>query len=125
MAMAQLELKLVRTMGGNKKVLKYIYVKRQCRNCINPSQDEDGNLTVRDIDKADVFNAFFVFNIIPGLWGSQHAKQEDHGCDSDKLPVDPELWWDLLLQLDPCKSMGPDGIHLRILKELVDTQRAG
>ncbi|KAJ7419652.1 hypothetical protein BTVI_24604 [Pitangus sulphuratus] len=34
--------------------------------------------------------------------------------------VDPETLWDLLLQLDPYKSMEPDGIHPRILKELAD-----
>jgi len=38
----------------------------------------------------------------------------------DKLPASSELSQDLLLQLDACKSMGPDGIHLRILKELAD-----
>lgn len=37
---------------------------------------------------------------------------------SDQLPADPETvpYW--LLQLAPCKSMGPDGIHLTILIEL-------
>ncbi|KFW79960.1 hypothetical protein N305_08316, partial [Manacus vitellinus] len=32
--------------------------------------------------------------------------------------VNPEIVWDLLFRLDPYKSMGPDGIHPRILKEL-------
>ncbi|KAJ7414071.1 hypothetical protein BTVI_41648 [Pitangus sulphuratus] len=34
--------------------------------------------------------------------------------------VDSEIVWDLLLHLDPYKSMRPDGIHPRILKELAD-----
>ncbi|KAJ7424716.1 RNA-directed DNA polymerase from mobile element jockey [Pitangus sulphuratus] len=37
----------------------------------------------------------------------------------ESLRVVPALVWDLLLQLDPCKSIGPNGIHPRILKELV------
>ncbi|KAJ7402411.1 hypothetical protein BTVI_86713 [Pitangus sulphuratus] len=36
------------------------------------------------------------------------------------LPVNPELVQDLLLQLDPYKSIGSDAIHPRILKELTD-----
>lgn len=45
-------------------------------------------------------------------------------CGNSKLPVNPELVWDLLLQLDPCKSMGPDGIQLRTHKELTDHHKA-
>lgn len=41
-------------------------------------------------------------------------------CENDRLPVNPELVRDLLLQLDPYKPKGPDGIHLRTLKELAD-----
>ncbi|KAJ7424718.1 RNA-directed DNA polymerase from mobile element jockey [Pitangus sulphuratus] len=44
---------------------------------------------------------------------------EDHGCESDKLPVNSKLVWHMLLQLDPYKSMEADGIHPRVLKELV------
>ncbi|KAJ7402764.1 hypothetical protein BTVI_83363 [Pitangus sulphuratus] len=36
-----------------------------------------------------------------------------------QLPVDPEIVQNLLLQLDPYKSMGADVIHPRILKELL------
>ncbi|KAJ7422074.1 rna-directed dna polymerase from mobile element jockey-like [Willisornis vidua] len=43
-----------------------------------------------------------------------------HDCKNDQLPVNPEIVQDLLLQLDPYKSMGPDGIHPRILKGLTD-----
>ncbi|KAJ7395683.1 hypothetical protein BTVI_152372 [Pitangus sulphuratus] len=53
--------------------------------------------------------------------GYQCPELEDHGYDeNDRLPVDLELLWDLQLQLNPNKFMGPDGIHTRILKELAD-----
>ncbi|KAJ7408303.1 hypothetical protein BTVI_60226 [Pitangus sulphuratus] len=45
--------------------------------------------------------------------GSQRPELEDHECENDQLLVDPEIVWDLLLQLDPYKS---DGIHPRILR---------
>lgn len=45
---------------------------------------------------------------------------EDHGCQNDKLPLTPEIVQNLLLQMDHYKYMVPDGIYLRILKELAD-----
>ncbi|KAJ7410017.1 LINE-1 reverse transcriptase [Willisornis vidua] len=45
---------------------------------------------------------------------SQYPELEDHDCENDQLSVNPEIVWDLLLQLDPYKSMG------LILQELAD-----
>ncbi|KAJ7397252.1 hypothetical protein BTVI_136857 [Pitangus sulphuratus] len=94
----------------------------QYRNIIGPLQDEDGHFTNRDIGKANVFNAFFafVFNTDDRSKGSQCIELEDHDCENDQLPADPVVLWDLLLQLDPYKSMGPDEIYPTILKELAD-----
>ncbi|KAJ7399324.1 RNA-directed DNA polymerase from mobile element jockey [Pitangus sulphuratus] len=39
-------------------------------------------------------------------------------CQNDQLLLNPEIVWDLLLQLDPYKSTGLDGVHPRMLKEL-------
>ncbi|KAJ7421564.1 RNA-directed DNA polymerase from mobile element jockey [Pitangus sulphuratus] len=50
--------------------------------------------------------------------GSQSPELEDHDYEYDQLPVNPEIVQNLLLQLDSYKSMGRDGIHPRILKEL-------
>ncbi|KAF4794662.1 hypothetical protein TURU_099579 [Turdus rufiventris] len=44
---------------------------------------------------------------------------ENHDCDNDQLPINPELLWDLWLQLDPYKSVEPGGSHPKILKDLV------
>lgn len=69
-----------------------------------------------------MFNACFasVFNTDDGLRRSQHPELEDCDCENDKLLVNPDSVRDLLLQLDPYKSMGCDGIKMRIHKELVD-----
>ncbi|KAJ7411415.1 hypothetical protein BTVI_49636 [Pitangus sulphuratus] len=74
--------------------------------------DEDGHLTNGDRDKEEVFNSFFasVFNMDNGPRESHCPELKDHDCKNDQLPVKPEIVQDLLLQLDPYKSMGSDGI---------------
>lgn len=74
---------------------------------------------------AEMFNAFIasVCNTDDRLRGCQCPVLENHACENEKLAVDPELLQDLLFQLDPSKSMGPDGIHPRTLKELDDSSQ--
>ncbi|KAJ7423196.1 hypothetical protein BTVI_10858 [Pitangus sulphuratus] len=81
-----------------------------CDSVILQGKDEDGHLANRDRDKAEVFNAFFasVFSMDDGPRGSQCPDLEDNDYENDQLPVDPETAWDLLFQLDPYKSVGPD-----------------
>ncbi|XP_027523118.1 nipped-B-like protein [Corapipo altera] len=51
--------------------------------------------------------------------GSQCPELEDHDNKNDQFPVNPEIVRDLLLQMDPYKSLGPDRIHPRSLKDLM------
>lgn len=74
------------------------------------------------IDKAEMFSAFFasVFNTDDGLWGLRCPELEGCDCNNGQLPDNPKLVQDLLLHLDAQESMGPDRIHLGVLRELVD-----
>lgn len=55
--------------------------------------------------KAETFNSFFtpVYNTIDRLKGSQDPKPED--CD---FKNDPEIMWNLLVQLDPSEALQKD-----------------
>jgi len=47
---------------SKKGFLKYVNSRRRISDNIGPSLDECDHLTNRDIDKAETFNAMFVFN---------------------------------------------------------------
>lgn len=62
MVKAHLEMKLIRTVGDNKKSFsKCINGKRQCKNNVSPLQNESGHLRDRDKNKAEVFNILFAY----------------------------------------------------------------
>jgi len=86
--------------------------------------DARGNIANKDEEKAEVLNAFFVsvFNSQTSYsQGSQPPVLEDREGEKNKHPIiHEEAVNDLLCHLDTDKPTGLDGIHMRVLRELVE-----
>ena len=122
-AKAQLELRLATAVKENKKSFyKYINGKRRTKDDFYPLIDAAGNVTTEDKEKAEVLNAFFT-----SAFNSQTSYPQGTLCPdlevwADMWNIPPEIQVEavreLLLHVDCHKSMGPDGLHPRVLREL-------
>ncbi|KAK4825063.1 hypothetical protein QYF61_023067 [Mycteria americana] len=124
-AKAQLELNLATALKDNNKYFyKYISNKRRAQENLHLLLDAGGNVVTKDEEKDKILNAFFasVFNSKTSCsLGTQPPELEDRDGEQNEAPIiQGEMVSDLLHHLGTHKSMGPDGLHPRVLRELVE-----
>ncbi|NXY64185.1 PO11 protein, partial [Callaeas wilsoni] len=124
-AKAKLELKLANSVKDNKKSFyKDINGKRKGKDNLHSLLDAGGNLVTKDEEKEEVLNTFFasVFkkktscpqdNCLPGLVGGVREQ-------NSSTVIQEEAVRDLLSHLDAHKSVEPEQIHPRVMRELAD-----
>lgn len=109
--------------GKKKRIYKYFGNKRKTRETVGPLWKERGDLGTQDMGKAEVLNDYFVSVFPEHTYSHMAQAQEGKGkeWENEELTnVGEDQVQDCLRRLKVHKSMGPDEMHLQVLRKLLD-----
>lgn len=114
------ENKIVGIMKTNPKMFySYLNSKRKLKESVSALKDELGNITQSPKGAADLLAKFFSSTFTNEPYG---PLLEECYVDSDNIigdiEITPDIVQKLILNLDQSKSVGPDGIHPKLLVNL-------
>ena len=120
--MIKYETKITSNMKNNPKMFfAYVNSKRKVRQSVVSVKHVDGEMSKSPQETADIIASFFETTFIQEPLGplpqSCYGTADDP--DSD-LVIDPSEVRNALSRLDVSKSMGPDGIHPKVLVSLAE-----
>ncbi len=121
-AVKDFEKKIAREARDNPKAFfSYAKSKLKTRSSVPDLIKPDGAIASKDRDKAELLNNFFssVFTH-EDLTNIPDFEKRNINHPSEDLYITPDKVKKKLRKLKPNKSPGPDGIHPRVLVELVD-----